>query len=108
MRSAAGDGCAHRKGYDVSIRITHIRLTGAVRRYEHISDLFWVSESSDGSGSITRADLVTWIDQAGIAYVGTGPQRVRVETVHPAGSAAYVRTAGDATSANNLLALPLF
>jgi hypothetical protein len=51
---------------------------------------------------------VAWIDDNGIAYVGSGVQQVRVGTVHPDNSPAYVRTYADKQWSNNLLSLPIF
>lgn len=92
----------------MSIRITHVRFTGGVRDHEHISHVAWTSNDTQ-SQTNSRAEIVSWIDnEKGVAYVGTGAQQVRVDTVHPAGRDAYLRTRADGQWTNNLLSLPTF
>lgn len=93
----------------MSIEITHIRLSGTVRAHEYITHLWWKGVDTGTANSITKAELVSWIDNhKGDAYVGSGSQRVRVYTIHPAGGTPYVRTKADGMWTNNLLSLPEF
>ena len=92
----------------MSIRITHIRLSGSTRTHEHITDLKWVGIESGETGSSTKATLVEWIDDNGKAYVGTGSTQVQVGVVRPNEGAPYLRTYADQTWTNNLLELLKF
>ena len=92
----------------MSIRITHIRLSGTPPTHERITHLKWVNTSDGKTGSSTKAAIVEWVDGGGTAYVGTGSAQVQVGVVRPAGAAPYLRTYADQTWTNNLLELPGF
>ena len=92
----------------MSIEITHVRYGGSQKTHESITDYKWVSRDNNNSGVSTKPTLVAWVDNNGIAVVGTGTQQVRVGSVHPDRSSAYLRTYADKTWTNNLLALPTF
>lgn len=92
----------------MSIRITHVRFGGTQKTHESITDYKWVNRENGDVGASTKPILVAWVDNNGTAVVGSGPQEVRVGSVHPDHSAAYLRTYADKTWTNNLLALPTF
>lgn len=92
----------------MSIRITHIRLSGTPPTHQRITHLKWVNTSDGETGSNTKAAIVDWIDENGTAYVGTGSAQVRVGVVRPDGATPYLRTYADQTWTNNLLELPTF
>jgi hypothetical protein len=92
----------------MSIEITHVRFSGFQKTHEAITHYKWSSREGSGGESIDKPALVAWIDNKGIAYVGSGAQQVRVGSVHPNSSPAYVRTYADKQWSNNLLSLPTF
>lgn len=93
----------------MTIEITHVRYSGTQKTHESISDYKWINRSSNNTGISTKPAMVTWVDDnSNTAVVGSGTQQVQVGSVHPAGSAAYLRTYADKTWTNNLLALPVF
>lgn len=92
----------------MSIRITHIRLSGTPPTHERITDLKWVDISDGKTDSSTKAAIVEWIDGGGTAYVGTGSTQVQVGVVRPTGTTPHLRTYADQTWTNNLLGLPEF
>lgn len=83
--------------------ITQVHLEGGARP-EHITDVWW----SEGgvSGTATRAEMVEWIRNGGEARVRAAPVDVRVEVVRA--NPPYLRTSGNGTETDNLLALPRF
>jgi hypothetical protein len=90
------------------IRITHVRFADGLRDHEHITHVAWTSNKTTSQAN-SCAEIVSWIDDGkGVAYVGTGAQQVRVDTVHPAGRDPYLRTRADGKWTNNLLSLPTF
>lgn len=93
----------------MSIQITHVRYGGTQKTHQSITDYKWVGREDGGTGSSTKPALVTWVDNNNnIAVVGPGAQQVRVGSVHPEHSPAYLRTYADETWTNNLLTLPTF
>jgi hypothetical protein len=93
----------------MSIRITHIHFSSNIHDHEHIADVRWTNREDGSTGASSKAVVVDWIDnKQGVAYVGVGSSQVPVHTVHPSGSAPYLRTRGDGQWTNNLLALPEF
>ncbi len=92
----------------MSIEITHVRFEGLQKTHETITHFKWRGREKVESGSNDKPSLVAWIDDKGIAYVGTGASEVRVGTVHPNSSPAYLRTYADKQWSNNLLSLPTF
>lgn len=90
----------------MSIRITAVRLTGG-NSHEHITNLWWVNPATGESGSNTRAEIVSWIDnQNGHAFVDAAGRRVDVLVVTPPSGSKFLRTFADGVWQNNLLALP--
>lgn len=94
----------------MTIRITHRRMSVEGSDHEHITHVHWVNaDDSARNGTNTRRQIVDWINDGGVAYVGTGPTRARVHVVEPGGGRdAYLRTYADGRWTNNLLALPQF
>lgn len=93
----------------MSIRITHIRLSGGVRDHQHITNVRWVSrEDSTETQDNTVSAVVERIDKGGKAYSGTGASEVPVGVVREAGQTPYLRTYADKQWNNNLLSLPTF
>jgi hypothetical protein len=92
----------------MSIEITHVRYSGTQKTHESITDYKWVDREGGGTGSSTKPNLVAWLDNNNVAVVGSGAQQVRVGSVHPERSPAYLRTYADKIWTNNLLSLPTF
>ncbi|MCS6586957.1 DUF3892 domain-containing protein [Curtobacterium flaccumfaciens pv. flaccumfaciens] len=93
----------------MSIRVTHIRLSGSVRDHEHITDVRWISLEDGDTGTSSVATVVAWIeDKNGKAYVGSGANKVSVGVVRPQGRSPYLRTYADRQWNNNLLSLDTF
>lgn len=91
----------------MAIQITAVRLEGG-SDHEHITHLWWLSDSTNQEGSSTREQLVSWIEnQGGKAYTDDGRgNRAHVAVVTPSRGAKYLRTHADGVWTNNLLALP--
>lgn len=93
----------------MAIRFTHKRMTPGYSDHEHITHLKWVNTTNSSStGSNTKAELVEWVDDGGVAWVGTGSSAVRVGVVRPSSGQPYLRTYADGKWTNNLLSLPDF
>lgn len=94
----------------MAIRITHRRMSVEDNDHEHITHVRWVDvNDSAKTGTNTRRDIVDWINDGGVAHVGTGSSRAQVGVVEPGGGRdAYLRTYADGYWTNNLLALPQF
>lgn len=87
--------------------ITHIRLSGGTE-HQHIVRYVWV-DASGGVGDDDKPTMVDWIDnKKGLAYVGTGSNRVPVAVLHPISGQPFLRTRPDGQWTNNLLTLPHF
>jgi hypothetical protein len=91
----------------MDIRIIGVLMSNG-KTHEHIIQLRWVQVGSDAAAQwSTRQVMVEFVDKAGnTAFVANGDLSVRVQSVHPAGRAAYVRTYKDGTPTDNLLFLP--
>jgi len=92
----------------MAIEITHVRFSGQYKTHEAITDYKWRSREDGSVGTSDKPTLVAWVDDKGLAYVGSGAQQVQVGSVHPTGSSAYLRTFADDKWSNNLLSLPTF
>lgn len=92
----------------MSIEITHVRYSGPQKTHESIVEYKWKSRENTNNGTSIKSVLVKWVDDNGVAYVGSGSQQVKVMAVHPSGLAAYLRTHADGKPTNNLLSLPTF
>ena len=89
----------------LSCQITHVLLSNAfASSTEHITHV------KLSSGTIeTREQAVKYIDTGYEYYYTTSTfSKAIVETVHPSGRPAYIRTKGNYTTADNLLSLPRF
>jgi hypothetical protein len=90
----------------MSRRFTAIRLSGGTS-HQHIIRLWWVDPASTQSDNDSRADLVSWIERGGSAYVEDSlDNRVSVGVVVPQVGEKYLRTHADGKWTDNLLALP--
>ncbi|MCC2745051.1 DUF3892 domain-containing protein [Leuconostoc lactis] len=89
----------------MAYEITHVRVDSEFNRSEdHITDV----KLSDGTVENVR-EVVIFIDRK-MEYFFTDHlgSRAQVESVHPTGRAAYIRTKPNQTTADNLLSLPRF
>lgn len=88
------------------IDVTAVHMSPAGSRHEHIGSLRWRHPESGDTGETTRAEIVTWIQSGGMAYVVVGSLRVEVRVVNA--NPPYVQTYADGIWKDNLLALPRF
>jgi hypothetical protein len=87
-------------------RFTAIRLSGG-SGHQHIVNLWWNGPGVGESGNDTRANLVSWVERGGSAYVlDAQGHRSEVGVVTPDYGAKYLRTYADGYYNDNLLALP--
>lgn len=88
----------------MAYQITHIRMSQSTTSTEHITRV----KLADGTEE-TREQVVKYIDQnMEYFYTKSSGYKAIVESVHPSGRPAYIRTKGDSTTADNLLSLPRF
>ena len=94
----------------MSVRITCISKANGNHADPHtaISNLGWVNEKTEKTGSSTRLQMYDWIkDKDGYAYVrDTAGNQVRVGTAEEENGTKYVRTYRDKVWTDNLLSLP--
>lgn len=85
-------------------QITHIRLSSTGNSTEHITHV------KLSTGTIeTVSQVVKYIDSNFEYYYTTGGgSKAVVESVHPTGRPAYIRTKANNTTKDNLLSLPQF
>ncbi len=84
------------------VYITAIHVAGGSQS-EHIDAVRWLNPADGKTGQSTRADMVDWIDNKnGVAEVGSATGPVAVQTVHPAGRPAYIRTVANGRETDNL------
>ncbi|WP_068786631.1 DUF3892 domain-containing protein [Paenibacillus phocaensis] len=89
-----------------SYQITHIRLSDPWgSNTEHITHVML-----SGGTVETREEVVRYIDGGHEYFYTHGPWNTKayVETVHPYGRPAYIRTKANNTTTDNLLSLPRF
>ena len=91
----------------MSVRVTHVRLSGGTEHL-HITHLRWQGIETAAVDTSSRSDLADWIEQGGRAYVGIGAAAVPVGVVKPVSGVRYLRTYADGRWTNNLLSLPHF
>jgi hypothetical protein len=92
----------------MAVRITHIRISGSAM-HENISHVHWIQDGNASTGTMSKAEMVNWIDvKGGHAYVASGASKATVAVVKPQATAPYLRTHADGTWNNNLLSLPRF
>jgi copper oxidase (laccase) domain-containing protein len=89
------------------IYITQVRLATGRVGHEHITDVKWRNPSSGELGQSTRAAMVDWINEGGVAKVADF-QGHDVSVVVVNSSPPYIRTHADGVWTDNLLALPRF
>lgn len=93
----------------MGIEITHVRFGSTIKTEDKIVRYRWKNLNNGRVGESDKATLVNWLDNNnGIAYVGSGSDRVNVGVVHPQSGQSYVRTYADRKWTNNLLELPTF
>lgn len=92
----------------MAIRIAKVRLSQGGFAHEHITDIMWVSYDDGALGTNTTAEIVTWLDDAGRAFVESASTKVEVGVVRPARSRPYLRTFANGVWTDNLLSLPRF
>ncbi|WP_182378661.1 DUF3892 domain-containing protein [Nocardioides sp. WS12] len=92
----------------MAIEITHVRLSSGGSTHEHITDYKWRSDSDGSVGSSDKPTMVKWVDDGGVAYVGSAANKVNVGVVRPTQGQPYLRTHADGSWTNNLLSLPRF
>ena len=85
-------------------RITDVHMVGGTK-HEHIAAVKWVDDAGP-RGESTRAEMVSWIDGGGKAYVSHGTQKIAVGVVNAVPK--YIRTHADGVWTDNLLALPRY
>lgn len=74
--------------------------------HEHIASIQWVNSAENTSNQSTRAQMVTWINGGGVAWVADGQGAVQVGVV--AADPPYLRTFADNRPTDNLLHLPRY
>ena len=93
----------------MTVRITHIRLSGARKANEYITHVKWQADVTGRIGVSSRETMVDWLEaKKGRAYVDNGAARAPVGVVRPDGGPPYLRTHVDGAWTDNLLALPTF
>lgn len=89
----------------MAYRITNVRVDSeSYHTEDHITDV------KLSTGSIESvANVVSHIDRhAEYYFTARNGSRAQVESVHPAGRTAYIRTKPNQTTTDNLLSLPRF
>jgi hypothetical protein len=89
----------------MAVRVTARRMVGG-QGHQHISHLQWTDPATGAPKTSTRAEMVTFVEGGGQAYVMTGGYTAYLR-VRP-GPPKYVQTYADGVWKDNLLALPLF
>ena len=77
-------------------------------QHEHIGSVRWRNPATNATGEATRATMVKWINEGGVAKVqGTsGAPDATIGVVN--GTPPYIRTYADSRWTNNLLSLPRY
>jgi Protein of unknown function (DUF3892) len=91
------------------IYITAIQMTPGRSGHEHISHVRWLNGDTGKAATITRAEMVAYIDKPDphTVQVGGGNGPIKVGVVHPSGGGvAYLRTFANGTWNDNLLEQP--
>lgn len=87
------------------IQVTEIKLVNGIT-HQHISSVRWLNPATQDTGISTRATMVDWIRNGGVAIVSDGTRAVNVQVVE--GDTPFIRTFADGVWTDNLLALPHF
>jgi len=74
--------------------------------YEAIEYLGWTKDITNEIGKYSRARMVQFLENHGIAYVEKGGEKAYLIVRTSTGGNKYVKTEADSTEANNLLELP--
>ncbi|MBT1631033.1 DUF3892 domain-containing protein [Curtobacterium flaccumfaciens] len=90
----------------MTIRITHIRLSGGIRDHHHITDVRRVGCESGKLQDNAVAQILEWIDGGARLRAGAGAGEVPVGVVSKTGHRPYLRSHADGTWNNNVLAQP--
>jgi hypothetical protein len=89
-------------------RFTHVRLSGGTQ-LGHTTHLKAVDDADGNPYEGTRAAWVSWVEEGNTGYTHDRfGNSAKVEVVTPSSGAKYLRTVGDGTTTDNLLALPRF
>lgn len=92
----------------MAIEITHVRFGASKKTEDEIILYRWRGLESGGVNSSDKPTLVTWLNDGGKAYVGSGANKVPVGVVRPQRGNPYLRTYSDGKWTNNLVNLPTF
>ncbi len=92
----------------MAIEIIGIRFGSTSRTEAAIASYRWRNLSDGQVKTSDKPALVKWVDDGGMAYVGSGNNQVSVRVVKPADQQPYLRTYADGRWTNNLLSLPTF
>ena len=86
------------------VQVTSVHMSGGTQ-HEHIAKVKW-RDDKNSTGESTRAEMVTFIEGGGKAYVTDGTNTVYVGVVNA--TPKYIRTHADGKWTDNLLALPRY
>jgi len=88
------------------IDMNAVHMSPGGSRHEHIDSLRWRNPESAEAHESTRAQMVTWIQGGGKAYVVVDNLRVEVRVVNS--NPPYVQTYADGVWKDNLLPVPRY
>lgn len=93
----------------MSIRCTKVRLSNGGYHHEHITHIAWVQDGTTVEKVSTRAEMVTFVEGGGKAYVKDAKGNIAYLAVRVSSAGnKYVQTYADGIYSDNLLALPRF
>ena len=104
FRTVRWGGRASPEGRTV-VYITAVHMSDG-SRHEHIASVMWLNPETGKTGQNLKADMVEWIEENGVAQVGSPSGPVEVGVVN--GTPKYLRTHANGQWSDNLLALPRF
>lgn len=93
----------------MAVRIRCINKAGGNHAdpHEAVSHYGWINEVDGDTGRNDRASMVSWIeDKKGVAYVGTGANKVYCQVRVSQSGTKFLQTVTDGKWSNNLLSLP--
>lgn len=93
----------------MSVRITCIRKAGGDHEnpYVAISNMNWINEDNQATGTTSRTDMFDFVDGGGEAYVkDSAGNKAKLVARISAGGTKYVQTVADDVKSDNLLKLP--
>jgi len=88
------------------VNVTAVHMTGG-SGHEHIAEVQWADPQTTNSGRSSRAEMVRWIREGGVAKVHGNDGSVSTVGVVDA-NPPYIRTYADGIWNDNLLALPRY